>query len=398
MKKPIVPSDFELTNLHRRYLGLGEVEPTWDKVCVKNSCWILYFDGDVIRKIAARSESHYYESDVCEHTTDNRTVVLPKTKRGKPKKLNFTAIQSFGNKGIYFSFSDDYITLANYTTQTTFYQARNKAHISIDDWLRQWVEESTEKDLEEIQAFSSAKRRHQKYAEGDFFAFKIGRHKWGFGRIVLDVAKRCKSEEFREDNPGLDHLMGQALMIMIYRHLSDSPETDLDKLHTYGTLPVQAIMDNHFYYGEYTVIGNRPVSPEEWEPVISLERTYERPDDWDISTYLDRRAETSGTAYLQYGLICARTDVEKIRKFLIPGAQGDGPVYQNGAIGFNINHYEDLERIISDGIANDSLLLSNENRKDLRKRENHEAKSGIFRLLGLDPDASYAENLRIFQR
>ena len=213
MQKPIVPHDFELTNLQRRYLGLGEADPSWDKVPVKNSCWTLYFDGDIIRKISARSESHYYESDVCEHTAENRTVVLPRTKRGKPKKLNFTAIQSFSEKGIYFSFSEDYITLANYTTQTMFYQTRNRTEFTIEEWLRKWVEESTEKDLEEIQAFKTAKRRHQKYAEGDFFAFRVGRHKWGFGRIVLDVAKRRKSEEFCESNPGLKHLLS---LINIY--------------------------------------------------------------------------------------------------------------------------------------------------------------------------------------
>ncbi|MDE6512302.1 MAG: immunity 26/phosphotriesterase HocA family protein, partial [Muribaculaceae bacterium] len=303
---------------------------------------------------------------------------------------------SFSEKGIYFSYSQDHIQISNYTTQTTFFEENNDSENTIEEWLRKWVEESTEKDLEDIQRIKVAKRLHQKYAEGDFFTFKVGRRKWGFGRIVLDVAKRRRSDEFCEANPGLKHLMGQTLMIMVYRHLSDSPETDLDNLHTYGTLPVQAIMDNHFYYGEYTIIGNRPVRPEEWEPVISLDRTYDHPDDWDIRTYLDRKEETSGTAYLQYGLICAHTDVENMREFLIPGAQGDGPIYKNGAVGFNIDHYEDLERIISEGINNDTLLLSNENRKDLRKKENYEVKSGIFRILGLDPDASYADNLRIF--
>lgn len=108
-----VPADFELTNLQRRHLGLGETEPHWELVPLKGSCFFLYFDGDVIRKIFSRTESSYYESDVCEHTSEGRTMVLPKTKRGKPKKLNFTALQSFSEKGVYFSYSESDIQISN---------------------------------------------------------------------------------------------------------------------------------------------------------------------------------------------------------------------------------------------------------------------------------------------
>lgn len=259
------------------------------------------------------------------------------------------------------------------------------------------MEEATEKDLEEIKRFKAARRRHQKYSEGDFFTFRIGRRRWGFGRIVLDIAKRRKTEGFSEANPGLAWLMGQSLYIMIYRHISDNPETDLDKLPTYGTLPVQAIMDNPFYYGEYKIIGNRPVEPEEWEPIISLDLTYDYPKDADPVESFFKRPTFPGTAILQYGLICARTDKANLEPYVVFGKQGDSPIYKNAGIGFNIDNFGELEQIIEGNIDNDTLLLSNENRKDLRKRENYEDKAAIFRTLGLDPDRSYAENLRIFK-
>lgn len=377
MSKPLVTTDFELTNLQRQYLGLDPVQPHWEHVLLPKTNWVLYFDGDIIRKIFARSEESYYESDVLEHTTDNRTIVLPKTKRGKPKKLNFTALQSFSENGIYFSYCDWEIRISNYTTQTTFFQQNNDSKIPIEDWIQQWVDKSTDKDLQEIQDFKVAKRKHQKYAEGDFFTFKIGRHKWGFGRIVLDVAKRRKTEGFSEANLGLSHLMGQALYIMVYRHLSDTPDVDIDTLRQYGTLPVQAIMDNHFYYGEYTIIGNRPVRPEEWEPVIDLD-------------------DNSETAYLQYGLICIKGSKEDLAPFLVEGKHSGSPIHSNAGIGFHMKHYEDLERIIEENVDSDTLLLSNENFKDLRKKENYDAKAKVFRMLGLDPDKSYAANLRTF--
>ncbi len=70
--------------------------------------------------ITSTSE-RYYETQLCEHTAKGHSIVLPKTSRGKPKKLNFTATQSFKGLGVYFSFTARYVIIANYTTQTTFY-------------------------------------------------------------------------------------------------------------------------------------------------------------------------------------------------------------------------------------------------------------------------------------
>ncbi|MDE6695481.1 MAG: immunity 26/phosphotriesterase HocA family protein [Muribaculaceae bacterium] len=399
MKKTLVNPGFELTNLQRRYLGLGEASPHWEKVPVNKSNIILYFDGDIIRKMVTCSENVYYESDLLEHTAENRTILLPKTKRGKPRKLNFTATQYFSAKGVYFSFSEKHIVIANYTTQTTFYEEENSQKLTILEWLDRWVADTSEEEYQEIQEFKTAKRKHQKYAEGDFFTFRIGHRKWGFGRIVLDVAKRRKTEGFKEANPGLEHLMGQALFIMVYRYISDSPHTDIDKLRKYGTLPVQQIMDNRIYYGEYRIIGNHPVEPEEWEPVISLNRSYSFPeeDSEDNIVFWQRRKKPHISTYLQYGLICVKTDNANLEKFLVNGKYSGSPIHSNQAIGFNINHYDKIEIIINEGIDSDSLLLSNENFKDLRKKENYEAKAAIFKTLGLDPDKSYAENLRIFE-
>ena len=43
-------------------------------------------------------------------------MILPKTVRGKIKKFNFTATQSFSPFGVYFSFTKYGVHIANYTT------------------------------------------------------------------------------------------------------------------------------------------------------------------------------------------------------------------------------------------------------------------------------------------
>ena len=370
---------FELSNLQRRYLGLDEVQPEWERVMLVSGIY-LYFDGVIIRKMVnSTSDGTYQETDHLERTAENRTILLPKTKRGKPRKLNYTATKYFSYRGVYFYFGSSVI-IGNYTTQTTFYSDDNERNLTINEWLDKWVNETTEQNLEELRLFKIAKRKHKKYAEGDFFTFKVGRNKWGFGRLVLNIAERRKDSEFKETNLGLCKLMGKALYIAIYRKLSDTPDIDIDELRKCEMLPSQAIMDNRFYYGEFRIIGNRPMEPEEWEPILSYSTAY---------LFMNKRFKV----YIQYGLICRERWRRITDRYLSKNNNYCDCIYRNESIGFNIKHYSRLEQIITEGIDNDSLLWKH----DLRKKSNYKAKRRIFRSFGLDADKSYAENLRMLE-
>ena len=366
---------FELTNEQRKYLGLSPVGDTWELVYFEKQ--YLYYDGNIIRKkITVNDDGSYYEAELYEVTEENRTILLPKTKRGKPKKMNYTATLSFSPFGIYFMFSNNEIIIANYTTQTTFYHENPQSNISLNDWLKQWISETTEEDLKEIELYKKAKRKHVKYKEGDFFSFKIGRRKWGFGRIVLNIAQLRKSATFMaQKNYGLTHLMGQALYIMIYQTIADTTEIDINGLRQCKTFPVQAIMDNTIYYGEYKIIGNLPVTTDEWEPIISYGRSISGQD--------------KDTVYLQYGMIFKETTIDKFDKYL--RIENIINPYRKEKIGFSINSYHILANEMK------SLVTVQRKRKstDLRDPENIEIKREIFSFFGLDADKSYAENLKL---
>ena len=85
---------FELTNEQRKYLGLIPVEENWELVKFDDNIY-HYFEGDTIKKEITVSKNYYHESELNEQTAENRTMILPKTKRGKIKKFNYTAVQSF---------------------------------------------------------------------------------------------------------------------------------------------------------------------------------------------------------------------------------------------------------------------------------------------------------------
>ena len=378
---------FELTNEQRKYLGLIPVEEHWELVKFDNGIY-YYFEDDTIRKEIKVSKNYYHEAELNEKTAENRTMILPKTKRGKIKKFNYTATESFSPFGTYFTFSTDGVIIANYTTQRTYYSEifSEKEKISLDNlkkWLDKWMKETTEEDLEEIEEFKNAKRKHCKFNEGDFFAFKISRREWCFGRILLDVSKLKKDENFKKNkNYGLTNLMGKPLIIKVYHKISDNKNIDLKELSKCLALPSQAIMDNIFYYGEAIILGNLPLKPEENDMFISVSESISGID--------------KNIAYLQYGLIYREiplSDYEKLIKELKIGAQ----TLRREGIGFVIDTYKLKECIEAKSNSPFWEKYKKRNVPDLKNPDHIELKRKIFKAFGLDADKTYEENLKMLE-
>ena len=378
---------FELTNEQRKYLGLIPVEEHWELVKFDNGIY-YYFEDDTIKKKISVSENHYSEAELNEKTAENRTMILPKTKRGKIKKFNYTATQSFSPFGTYFTFSTDGVIIANYTSQRTYYSEifSEKEKISLDDlkkWLDKWMKETTEEDLEEIEEFKNAKRKHCKFNEGDFFAFKISRREWCFGRILMDVSKLRKDENFKKNkNYGLANLMGKPLIIKVYHKISDNKNIYLKELSKCLALPSQAIMDNIFYYGEAIILGNLPLKPEENDMFISVSESISGID--------------KNIAYLQYGLIYREiplSDYEKLIKDLKIGPQ----TLRREGIGFVIDTYKLKECIEAKSNSPFWEKYKKRNVPDLKNPDYIELKRKIFKAFGLDADKTYEENLKMVE-
>ena len=378
---------FELTNEQRKYLGLIPVEEHWELVKFDNGIY-YYFEDDTIRKEIKVSKNYYHEAELNEKTAENRTMILPKTKRGKIKKFNYTATESFSPFGTYFTFSADGVIIANYTSQRTYYSETftEKEKISLDDlkkWLDKWMKETTEEDLEEIEEFKNAKRKHCKFNEGDFFAFKLSRREWCFGRILMDVSKLRKDENFEKNkNYGLAHLMGKPLIIKVYHKISDNKNIDLKELSKCLALPSQAIMDNIFYYGEAVILGNLPLKPEENDMFISVSESISGID--------------KNIAYLQYGLIYREiplSDYEKLIKELKIGAQ----TLRREGIGFVIDTYKLKECIEAKSNSPFWEKYKKRNVPDLKNPDHIELKRKIFKAFGLDADKTYEENLKMLE-
>lgn len=266
----------ELTNEQRKYLGLELIDPAWEKVEISNSInpehesgrVLLYFDCDIIRKtISIQYSGSYQEDSVHLKTLENRTLIAPKTGKGKPKRLNAVNLDRYNAEGTYF-FYDGYVTLGNYTTQQTYYSSyfaglQPMTEDQLQDFLRQWILNTDETEFKKIQAFATAKRKHCKFKEGDFFRFPIDRTHYGYGRILLDVMQLKKSGA-----KVWDILMGRPLVVSVYHIITENPAVDIAELSKLKSCPSQFIMDNRFFYGEYEIIGNAPLPENVDYPIM----------------------------------------------------------------------------------------------------------------------------------
>ena len=124
--------------------------------------WLSLSNKDIItEQKAAAFFNHliavsYTHLDV--YKRQDKKLVLPKTAKGKPKKLNFTATQSFRPVNVYFACEGSYIMIANYTTQKTFYFEDIKNDVTapvLENWLKNWIEETAQDDLEDCLLYTS---------------------------------------------------------------------------------------------------------------------------------------------------------------------------------------------------------------------------------------------------
>ncbi len=259
---------YQLTNGERISMGIKPVEDTWELIKLPRSKYdvydsYVYLDGNCVQKLIQVSDDMYYEKTIQEQLSEDSVWLLPKTAKGKPVK--FTSA-SLNNKStpigmtIYFG---NHLNLYNYTTAQNFYASAYtgfypKTLAEFDAWVKTWCAETDEKRLSEIQEFAERKRVRVKYREGDFFRFRIDRDLWGYGRILLDFGKMRK-----EKVPFWSIFMGVPLLISIYHIITEDKNVSIDELSKLKSFPSEMICDNHIYYGEYEIIGNRPIAPEE---------------------------------------------------------------------------------------------------------------------------------------
>lgn len=257
---------FTLNNRQRLCMGLNLVGDTWDLMEIKYNqfeTFYLYFDNNKIKKLIKYFDSPVeimmMEVDVNYDTAENRTLVLPKTSRGKVRKLSGGVVKTFNGENNYL-YIDCLIekniltsTIGNFNLQRTFLydEVRGKSFKDMEKWCDRFEKECSEEDIQEVENFVKLKRQHIKFKEGDYFRVKLRKNIYTYGRILMDVYKRNKQ--------GFNYweaFMGRPVIVEMFHILTDDKNVKIDKLKNLKTFPSEHIMDNNLYYGDYEIIGN----------------------------------------------------------------------------------------------------------------------------------------------
>jgi hypothetical protein len=379
---------YELSNEQRVYFGLDPIEPHWERVILKGDTYrpdtFLYYDGQVIKRHIESTEKKYVEVHYNELTRD-RTILLPKTDKGKEKKLTASVLEQRQPQGIYLCVSASDLFIASYTTQTTFYSSyweeKNKSiNSSIGQTVLNFIEQSPPAHLAEIKAFKKAGRKNVKYKVGDCFAFKLNRTEYGFGRLLLNIYQIRKKGKIHREH-GLGFPMGHALLIQLFAYKSAIKEVDISILDKQPKLPSDLLMDNLLLYGEYEVIGHKELNEEEFEFPISYGKSL----------------FPNQVVFLQWGLIHKELPNSIFNKYTVGEIQFHQNPYGYYSIGFSpaYDSVDIVKTIENNGVFKFDRSNHYKGRVDLRNPNNEEIKNEIFVAFGLNPKLSYVENCRL---
>ena len=268
---------FELTNEQRRCFAIPEVLDTWEKIKVKKGPYdthdtYAYLDGEKIVKVIEicerGGEEKYLEYGVDQTLSEDRSMLLPKTAKGKPQPFSAPRLNKATPIGMSIWFGNGNINLVNNDSDQSFYRSSYEgikiaSFSDFDMWVADWCKNTGVKEMEDLAEFASRKKIHQKFKEGDFFRFKINRTLYGYGRILVDYAQMRKQKI-----AFWDVFAGKPLCVAVYHVVSEKPDLTVDELVGMKALPSQMIMDNIFYYGECQIIGNLPLKDGEIEPTV----------------------------------------------------------------------------------------------------------------------------------
>lgn len=379
---------YELTNEQRKYFGLDPIENHWDRVIFKGDTYrpesVLYFDKDTIKRHIVSTEKEYSEKHYDEHTID-RAILLPKTDKGKEKKLTASVLEQRQPTGVYLSINRGHLTIGNYNSQTTFYSTRwdneQQSEKQISDFINDFITNSPKNHFDEIDRYKNLKRQNIKFKSGDYFCFKLDRTNFGFGRLLLDVHK-VRKKKLIDDFHGLGLLIGPPLIIELFAFCSTNKRISIDELEKQSKLPSDVMMDNLLLYGEFEIIGHREIEDYEYDFPISYGRS------------IDRRR----IVFLQWGLIHKELSQEKFNKYIHTDEiqSGQNP-YGYYSIGFR-PHYDSIEvikAIKNKGIYSFDNARHYKAKWDLRNPKNKDIKDELFKVFGLDTTKNYYENSKL---
>lgn len=386
----------EIKNSERKYFGLDEINPAWEKSEIfskTNSSYrriIVFWEKNMIKKVIAEEvrmtgekviHSRYYQEFDTEMKTENREFLLPLTEKGRKKKLtasNILAVTPFGCR-FYFSLEcmqekpKARIEVSNLRNdqRLAIGETEKICKISGPEEFRMFIEEYVKTCpahyFDRIKRMRNEKHQTVKYRPGDIFRIETDRLHYCYGLITGEVKKIREWPELPEKH-SMRSFMMVPVMVRFYELITENGELKADDLKDVPLSRVRICGDNDIIWGTHPIIDHKELETDDVEFYLFCSKYLNK----------DRRFDF----YIEWGTAAViRSDTElpdNLKEYLTK--------YDSPDAGVSIRIWPDL------------LLVSEEERKkykayrdNLLEEHNQRVRGELFSCLGLSEHADFDE-------
>lgn len=285
-----------LTDEERRYLALDPLDPSWETMSMYSVTYrlkkrtVLFFEGNTIVKVIYEEHSvgedgsyswrNYNEFDT-RLETDNRTMLLPLTSRGRAKPItptNVMAVKPFG--------CDLYIYLQQDKSQIIAQNLRNNQVIPVGEnervrkimsdedfheFMRYYIPTCPDDYFERIAAVRNMEHQTVKFKAGDIFRCQIDRQHYAYGIILGKTRIIEKWGELPEEH-SFRHVMMQPIIVRMYDFVTTDKDMTANKLSDKALRPPKLCSDCDILWGTHKIVAHKELAPDDIQFQLQLAR------------------------------------------------------------------------------------------------------------------------------
>lgn len=273
-----------LTNEQRYYYGLSPVNESWEKVvrfsvthtlCKRS---IIFFEGNIIKKMIFEEKYigegnkpvpkiYYLEFDM-EEQTENQTLLLPKTGRGKKKPWTPSGLMvpTYMREQLHVSLRDDTHCVSSFNSQNDQYLPLPKGTVQSAEDFEKYTEKyirSLPKDYDHVIAdFHEKKRIRVKLRAGDIFRVALSPTTYTYA-LILGIAREViKWDRIPKSHP-MHGMMAQPILFRQYQIVTENKNMTPEELEDIPMYPMGMAQDNEVLWGTYPIIGRKRLAEKD---------------------------------------------------------------------------------------------------------------------------------------
>lgn len=265
-----------LSNEQRYYYGLAPISSEWDKVVKYSVTYNLhkrseiYLAGNTIKKMIFEQKylieseiggNYYLEFDLDEQT-ENQTILIPKTNRGKKKPWTPSLLMTatYMREQLHVKIADDTHCVSSFNSQNDQELPLPKGKVEKSEDFTRYTEEyiqSLPDDYDKvISDFHTKKRVTVKFGAGDVFRVALSPTTYTYG-LILGIGRDVIKWDKVPSNHPIRSMMAQPIIFRQYNIVTENKNMTPEDLENTSMYPMDMAQDNEILWGTYPIIGRK---------------------------------------------------------------------------------------------------------------------------------------------